>query len=230
MSKKTYKTQSGAKIHGVMGEFAGPAEISHGAEAMRDHGYSKWDVFSPFPVHGIEEAMGLKPTKLPLIVGFIGLSMACVGFLFQYYVRAVDYPIVHQGKPPESWQVLIPVTFEIGVLFVPHLLPVERGILETIYCTPASHHVDTARVTEVLRHAYTPAKTPFVVVRPPDDPPSTPTLRDVQHTNRVHINARVVCGRVVIVAAIDNLIKGASGQAIQNANLMLGFPETTGLD
>lgn len=109
-----------------------------------------------------------------------------------------------------------------GVLFVPHLLPIERGILETIYATPASTHATTERVQEVLRHAYTAE--PFITVR--DD---APTLRDVQRTNRVHLNARVVGGRVVVVAAIDNLVKGASGQAIQNANLMLGLPEATGL-
>lgn len=109
-----------------------------------------------------------------------------------------------------------------GALFVPHLLPIERGILETIYAAPTSAHVDTARVTEVLRHAYDTEK--FVVIRS-----DAPTLRDVQRTNRVHINARVVSGRVILVAAIDNLVKGASGQAVQNANLMLGLDEAAGL-
>ncbi len=109
-----------------------------------------------------------------------------------------------------------------GVLFVPHLLPIERGILETIYATPTSGKVDTARVMDVLTHAY--AGEPFVLPRT-----DAPTLHDVQRTNGVHINARVVSGRVVIVAAIDNLVKGASGQAVQNANVMLGLPETAGL-
>ncbi len=107
-------------------------------------------------------------------------------------------------------------------LFVPHLLPLERGILETIYAAPAAQGVDTDRVQACLRSAY--EREPFVVVR--DD---TPALRDVQRTNMVHVNARVVGGRVVLVAAEDNLVKGASGQAIQNANLMLGLDETTGL-
>lgn len=125
-------------------------------------------------------------------------------------------------------------------LFVPHLLPVERGILETIYATSlasssaisgATHGkpgVTTQAVQDVLRSAY--AREPFVVVR--DD---APTLRDVQRTNMVHLNARVVNegqpghARVVVVGAEDNLVKGASGQAIQNANLMLGLDETMGL-
>ncbi len=113
-------------------------------------------------------------------------------------------------------------TGQHGVLFVPHLLPIERGILETIYATPASIHATTDRIQEVLRHAYT--NEPFVTIRD-----ESPTLHDVQRTNRVHLNARVVGGHAVIVAAIDNLVKGASGQAIQNANLMLGLPESAGL-
>jgi N-acetyl-gamma-glutamyl-phosphate reductase len=108
-------------------------------------------------------------------------------------------------------------------LFVPHLLPIERGILETVYATPAvGKTLDTARATATLREAY--ASERFVVVRD-----EAPTLRDAQRTNRVHVNARVVGGRLVVVAAIDNLVKGASGQAIQNANLMLGLPEDAGL-
>jgi N-acetyl-gamma-glutamyl-phosphate reductase len=109
-----------------------------------------------------------------------------------------------------------------GALFVPHLLPIERGILETIYARPSSPNVDTARLMEILTHAY--ASEPFVTVRA-----EAPMLRDVNRTNQVHVNARVIGGRVVIVAAIDNLVKGASGQAVQNANVMLGAEETAGL-
>lgn len=109
-------------------------------------------------------------------------------------------------------------------LFVPHLLPVERGILETIYAEPADSSVSTDRVQAALKEAY--EREPFVVVR---DGATSITLRDVVRTNMVHLNARVSHGRVVIVAAEDNLTKGASGQAVQNANLMLGLDETAGL-
>jgi N-acetyl-gamma-glutamyl-phosphate reductase len=108
------------------------------------------------------------------------------------------------------------------VLFVPHLLPIARGILETIYAEPITAATATSDVQAVFKSAY--ASEPFVVVRD-----EAPTLRDVQRTNMVHLNARVVGGRVILVAAEDNLTKGASGQAIQNANLMLGLPETAGL-
>ncbi|MBX3359772.1 MAG: N-acetyl-gamma-glutamyl-phosphate reductase [Phycisphaeraceae bacterium] len=107
-------------------------------------------------------------------------------------------------------------------LFMPHLLPVARGILETICAEPASTSVDTAAVQSALRSAY--ADEAFVVVRE-----EAPTLQDVHRTNMVHVNGRVASGRVVVVAAEDNLVKGASGQAVQNANLMLGLEETTGL-
>ncbi|HVU63937.1 MAG TPA: N-acetyl-gamma-glutamyl-phosphate reductase [Phycisphaerales bacterium] len=107
-------------------------------------------------------------------------------------------------------------------LFVPHLLPVERGILETIYATPSEKSLTSIQVAEVLTRAY--ADEPFVTVRK-----DSPSLRDVNRTNKVHVNGRVVGGRVVLVAAIDNLVKGASGQAVQNANLMLGIEETAGL-
>lgn len=108
------------------------------------------------------------------------------------------------------------------VLFVPHLLPIARGILETIYAEPTSSDITTSQVQASLRRAY--AGEPFVVVRD-----EAPTLRDVQRTNMIHLSSRLVGGRVVVVAAEDNLTKGASGQAVQNANLMLGLPETAGL-
>ncbi|MFN0011914.1 MAG: N-acetyl-gamma-glutamyl-phosphate reductase [Phycisphaerales bacterium] len=108
-----------------------------------------------------------------------------------------------------------------GLLFVPHLLPIERGILETIYATSSVAYRTNDLLTE-LRDAYGGER--FVVVRD-----EAPTLRDVRHTNQCHINVRAIGERLVLVAAIDNLVKGASGQAIQNANLMLGLEEAAGL-
>lgn len=109
-------------------------------------------------------------------------------------------------------------------LFIPHLLPVERGILETISAEPSGPGVDTAGVSRCLCEAYQRER--FVVVREGAD---SPTLRDVQRTNMVHLSARVVAGRVVVIGVEDNLTKGASGQAVQNANLMLGLDEAAGL-
>jgi N-acetyl-gamma-glutamyl-phosphate reductase len=108
------------------------------------------------------------------------------------------------------------------ILFVPHLLPVFRGILTTLYLRPA-RGVDAARVRACLAAAY--ADEPFVRVYDR----GLPELDRVQHTNRCDLAVAQVQDHVVVVAAIDNLVKGAAGQAIQNMNLMLGLAETAGL-
>ncbi len=114
---KLYKTTAGEVVYGMMAEFATPADTYRAAEKMRDAGYKNWDVYAPFMIHGIDEAMGLPNSRLPLAVGVIGLSGAAVGFLFQWWVSTRGFATVVQGKPFGAWQAFIPVTFEIGVLF-----------------------------------------------------------------------------------------------------------------
>lgn len=109
--------------------------------------------------------------------------------------------------------------------FTAHLLPVERGILETIYVR--THRIQKAvDLLSIYEERY--ANEPFVRLYAPG---KLPDLRAVQHTNFCDIGFVFdeESGRAVIVSTIDNLIKGAAGQAIQNMNLMLGFPETEGL-
>jgi N-acetyl-gamma-glutamyl-phosphate reductase len=109
------------------------------------------------------------------------------------------------------------------VTFTPHLLPIDRGILETIYVRVAPGTTEEA-LGDIYTAAYTDA--PFVRVVGA----SLPEIKHVSHTNFCDIGWRVdPSGRVVIVSVIDNLVKGASGQAIQNMNVMVGAPETTGL-
>lgn len=115
--KALYVTETGAEIHGVLAEFSTPAEVYHAAEKVRDAGYTKWDCHTPFPVHGMEEAMGIKRTKLPLLAAVIGLTGAGLGYLMQYWMSAVDYSLVVQGKPPTAWEAYVPITFELGILF-----------------------------------------------------------------------------------------------------------------
>lgn len=109
----------------------------------------------------------------------------------------------------------------VRVQFTPHLLPMNRGILATVYVKG-----DPGRVHETLTHAY--SAEPFLRVLPFGALPST---RDVAGSNFCHLGVvgDRIPGRAVVVSVIDNLTKGSSGQAIQNANLMLGLPETAGL-
>ncbi|MGQ0565208.1 MAG: N-acetyl-gamma-glutamyl-phosphate reductase [Gemmobacter sp.] len=109
----------------------------------------------------------------------------------------------------------------VQVQFTPHLLPMNRGILATVYVEG-----DPATVHATLFDAY--AQEPFVEVLPFGSLPST---RDIAGSNFCHLGVTGdrIAGRAVIVSVLDNLTKGSSGQAIQNANLMLGLPETTGL-
>jgi len=101
---------------GVAASFLSPTELYDACEKVRDQGFQKWDAHTPFPVHGLEKAMGLRPSVLP----WISVSMAFIGgvsaFTLQWWTAAVDYPVVISGKPLFSWQAFIPVTFEITIL------------------------------------------------------------------------------------------------------------------
>lgn len=100
----------------MLARFAGPREIYGACQKVREAGYTKWDAHTPFPVHGLERAMGLKASKLPWIVLVLGLGGAAGAMLFQWWVSAVAYPLVISGKPLFSWPAFVPVTFEVGIL------------------------------------------------------------------------------------------------------------------
>jgi N-acetyl-gamma-glutamyl-phosphate reductase len=104
--------------------------------------------------------------------------------------------------------------------FVPHLVPIEQGLLASCYATTDLHPADVAGL---YRAAY--EDEPFIDLV--DEPPGTD---DVRETNRCRIHVTVVGERVIALSAIDNLWKGAAGQAVQDLNLMLGLPETEGLE
>lgn len=108
-----------------------------------------------------------------------------------------------------------------SVIFTPHLVPMERGILATIYLKPLQH-VSIEHVTQILSEAY--GKEPFVRLRK-----GFPRTGDVSRTNYCDITARVVKGRIIVLSAIDNMVKGAAGQALQNMNIMFGINEKAGL-
>ncbi len=111
-----FVTEKGIEVHGVLAEFDTPAEVYHAAEVVRDAGFTKWDVHSPFPIHGMEDAMGVGKTKLPIIVAAGAFTGTFLAWLMQYWMSAVDYPLVVQGKPPGAWEAFVPIMFEISVL------------------------------------------------------------------------------------------------------------------
>ena len=103
--------------YAIVGVFETPAAIYHACEELKDAGYRHFDAHTPFPVHGLERAMGLPPSKLPWIVllgGFTGLfSMIALA----WYTQGFDYPQNISGKEPFSYQAFVPLFFELTVLF-----------------------------------------------------------------------------------------------------------------
>ncbi|MGA3283330.1 MAG: N-acetyl-gamma-glutamyl-phosphate reductase [Verrucomicrobiota bacterium] len=114
----------------------------------------------------------------------------------------------------------------ITIQFTPHLIPVNRGILTTLYLTPADKSVDTEKISTCYQKAY--GNEPFVRLLNGKNLPDT---KNVNGTNIIEIAWRLDLrtGRLIVMSAEDNLVKGASGQAVQSMNLLCGFPETAGL-
>jgi len=101
---------------GVLAEFATPADLYRACERVRDAGYTRWDAHTPFPVHGLEGAMGMRRSKLPWIILVMALGGAATGFLLQTWVHSMAYPLTISGKPHFAWPAYVPITFELGVL------------------------------------------------------------------------------------------------------------------
>ena len=107
---------SDRKIYGVAALFNKPDEIIKAANKVAKEGYSKWDVNTPYPLHGMDNAMNLKPSKLGFITLFFGLSGTAIALMLTYFTNSIDYPLVIGGKPFFSLPAYIPVTFELTVL------------------------------------------------------------------------------------------------------------------
>ncbi len=132
------------------------------------------------------------------------------------------YSVGTHRHTPEIEQALSDVAGKpVSVIFTPHLIPMDRGILSTIYATP-TRAVTESELHELYRSFY--AGKPFVRVR--TNPPAT---KDTVGTNFLDVCVKVVQGKVLVITAEDNLIRGASGVAVQNFNRMFGFDERMGL-
>jgi len=120
-------TRRRRKLYGLMAEFDTPADIMHAAERVRSEGYRWWDCHVPFPVHGLDKAMGVKPTILPVLVFFCGLTGCILAVVLQWFTNATDlsvwalvpvtgYDFMISGKPYASVPAWIPIVFELTVL------------------------------------------------------------------------------------------------------------------
>jgi Protein of unknown function (DUF3341) len=103
-------------LYGVMAEFANPSDLVNAARAAYDTGYRRINGYSPFPIEELWEAIGFHRTGLPIIVLIGGILGGTGGFLMQYYLAVINYPINVGGKPLDSWPAFIPITFECTIL------------------------------------------------------------------------------------------------------------------
>ena len=152
---------------------------------------------------------GLKTTSL---FSEANENVSAYGLLTHFHTAEIEQTLTKIAKQP------------VHVLFTPHLIPVTRGILATCYARPATSGLSTARLLEHYRDFYADDPCVFVV----DEPSGT---KATYGANVAHITVRFDArtDTVVAIAAEDNLVKGASGQMVQAANLLLGLPETTAL-
>src|SRR5512140_521789 len=103
-------------LYGVIAEFSDPASLVAAASKTREAGYTETDAFSPFPVHGLAEAIGLPKSGLSVIVLVMGLLGGIGGFFMCWFANVVWYPLNIGGKPYNSWPAWIPITFECAIL------------------------------------------------------------------------------------------------------------------
>lgn len=103
-------------IYGILATFEGPADLLHAAEKVRDAGYKKFDCHSPFPIHGMDDAMGIKPSSLGLIAAFGAVCGGSAALGLQWWASTLAYPLVLSGKQFFSYQAFVPITFELSIL------------------------------------------------------------------------------------------------------------------
>ena len=102
--------------YGMVAEFDTPADTMHAAEKVRDAGFSKWDVFTPFPVHGMDKAMGMKPSMVGWFSFLGGVTGYTLGMVMIWWMNAYDFPILIGGKPMFSPFGAFPPSYELTIL------------------------------------------------------------------------------------------------------------------
>lgn len=111
--------ENSPRVYAVAAEFPSAAALYHAAEKTRDAGYKRWDVHSPFPIHGMDKAMGLGKSWLSAFVFCGGLLGSVTAFALQVYPSIIEYPLIVHGKPTNlmTYPAFFPITFELTILF-----------------------------------------------------------------------------------------------------------------
>jgi hypothetical protein len=122
----------------VLAEFEREHALLDAARALRARGGATLDLHSPYPLHGAEEALGLRRSTVPRLALVAGVTGAILGYLLQWYTVGFDWPINVGNRPPHSPPAFIPVTFELGVLFASGAIFV--GLLAAYFGFPRVHH------------------------------------------------------------------------------------------
>ena len=112
-----YQHEREDRVHGVLAEFSDPGALLHAAEATREAGYKHFDTHTPFPIHGMDRAMGLGNSKVGYITLVGGLTGLALGTWLQWWTAGVDYPLNVSGKPNFAIEPSVPIMFELTILF-----------------------------------------------------------------------------------------------------------------
>jgi hypothetical protein len=112
-----HHAESSVPVHGLLAEFASATALLDAAGKVRQAGYTKTDAYSPFPIHGLAEALGFRERHVAPIVLAAGLTGLFVGYGLQYWTQVIAYPLNIGGRPDHSWVSFIPPTFETTILF-----------------------------------------------------------------------------------------------------------------
>ncbi|HRI42613.1 MAG TPA: DUF3341 domain-containing protein [Fimbriimonadaceae bacterium] len=104
-------------LYGIVAEFLSPEEILDAAERAREAGYTRLDAYTPFPVHGLDDAIKFFDPRIKWMIFFAGLFGGAAGLAFIYFTAVIDYPLNVGGRPLFSWPSFVPVTFECTILF-----------------------------------------------------------------------------------------------------------------
>jgi len=104
-------------LHGIMAEFDTATQVVDAARRVREAGYVKTDAFSPFPIHEMDEALGIKRSILPYLIFAGGITGLLSGLALEYFVHVFDFPIIVGGRPHFSLPAFIPPMFELTILF-----------------------------------------------------------------------------------------------------------------